>query len=207
MAAVVGQRHAVDVFHHEIRLTVRGVAAVEQARDIGMVEVGEDLPLAPHSIGRITGRDAAQQLDRDAPFERIVDALGEEHRAHAAAADLAHEAPGPEPLLQRRDRHARGRLAQSTGHAAVVAFLGRRERERFALERFVVVERSEQGGAPGGRCRDQCVEEFLQAAPARVAHAASFCFNQARAKRSSRSTVGTDTPTTSAISSRLRPRR
>ena len=37
---------AFDVFHHEVGFAGRSDAAVEQARDAGMLEVGEDLAFA-----------------------------------------------------------------------------------------------------------------------------------------------------------------
>ena len=85
--------------------------------------------------------------------------------------------------------------------------LGVDQRKRLAPEFVVGVDAGEPARARVRRQCDERIEEFLQALPAWVAHAASFCFSQARAKRSSRSTVGMETPTTSAISSRLRPSR
>ena len=50
---------------------------------------------------------ALEELERDALLELAVGALGEQHRAHAAAADLAHHLPAADPatapaLLRRR---------------------------------------------------------------------------------------------------------
>ncbi len=45
----VGDRLALDEFHHEERLTGFGRAAVEDAGDVGMVHQGQRLPLGVES--------------------------------------------------------------------------------------------------------------------------------------------------------------
>ncbi len=62
-----------------------------------MVEVGQDLPLAaqpPHDVGAVHA--AADDLDRHPALELVVVALGLVDRGHAAAADFAQDAVGPE---------------------------------------------------------------------------------------------------------------
>ena len=80
-----------------------------------MAEIGEDLPFAPHALGRVARRNAAQQFDRDALVKILVDSFGEEHGAHAAAADFAGEPVWPELASARRCAgNACGRIAQLT---------------------------------------------------------------------------------------------
>jgi hypothetical protein len=171
-------------------------------------EIGEDLPFAAHALGRFARRDTAQHLDRDAARERIVGALGEEHGAHAAAADFLDEPVRSEPALDAvRLGDAQGCFAHLARDARARTGIGVGERERLAPKLGVGLDRREPRGALLGHVLEQALEELLQPLPARVAQAASLCFSHARAKRSSRSIVGTESSSTSAISSRLRPRR
>ncbi len=77
-----------DVLHDEIRQAVLGRVAVQQARDVRVIEAREDLPLvaeaAQHGL-RIHA--ALDELDRDLLLVLPVGAPGEIDRAHAAAAD------------------------------------------------------------------------------------------------------------------------
>ena len=57
-------------------MAARRRAAVEQARDVRMVEAREDLPLVAQLAHRVAGRDAADDLDRDLLVELVVGALG-----------------------------------------------------------------------------------------------------------------------------------
>src|SRR6202030_833524 len=64
--AVVGDRLAVPPFEREVWTAVGTGAAVEQAREVRMVEAGEDLALAheaPHDRLRIHG--APDELERE----------------------------------------------------------------------------------------------------------------------------------------------
>ena len=86
--AVVDDRLALDVLHHEVGQAVRRRAAVEQAGDVRVLEAGEDLPLVPEAPHDRLGVHAAlEHLDRDALLELVVVADAEVHRAHAAAAE------------------------------------------------------------------------------------------------------------------------
>ena len=98
-------------------------AAVEQPRDVGMVERRENLSLGAEAVVIDLGVEAgAQQLERDLLLERAVGALGEEHARHAAAADLANDAIRADaPALELLRRVAR--LGDQRG--------GRHGRRRF----------------------------------------------------------------------------
>src|SRR5262249_45722693 len=130
------------------------------------------------------------------------------HGAHAAAADFLDQLVRAEAALDAlRFGDARGRFAHLARDADARAGISIDERERFAAKLGVGLDRSEPRVALVRRAIEQTLQQFLQALPRRVAHAASLCFSHARAKRSSRSIVGTESSSTSAISSRLRPRR
>ncbi len=98
---ILAERHPFHVFHDEVGEAVGGGAAIEQARDVRMVEPGEDLPLgaeAPHD--RLGVHPAFQDLERDTFVERVVVAHREINRAHAALAELAHEAVGADACVR-----------------------------------------------------------------------------------------------------------
>jgi hypothetical protein len=92
---VIDERSALDELHHQIRQAVRRAAAVEQARDVRVIQAGEDLPFGaepPHD--RLGVHSALEDLQGDALVEDVVVAHGQEDRAHAALAELAHEPVG-----------------------------------------------------------------------------------------------------------------
>ena len=84
----VGQRAPVHVLHHhEVRAAL--TAEVEDADDVGVVEVGRRRGLAAEPLDevRIGGVLGEQHLDRHRTVEQPV--AGEEHVGHAAAPDAA----------------------------------------------------------------------------------------------------------------------
>ena len=81
-----------DVLHDEVRETVLGRAAVEDARDVGVVEVREDPPLVAESLEDEVGvHAAANELDRDGLLEALVAPRGEVDGPHPAVPELAHD--------------------------------------------------------------------------------------------------------------------
>ena len=64
-----------------------------------MPEIGQDLALAHEALGQhIRVGPRPDQLERGEAAELLVVALGEEHDAHAAASQLAHDAPRPDAV-------------------------------------------------------------------------------------------------------------
>ena len=95
--AVGVDRFAVHVFHDEIRESVVGRPAVDQARDIRMIELRQNLPLGaetPDDIVRV--EPAPNDLDRDLFPILVVRSRGQVNGAQSAAADLADESVGAE---------------------------------------------------------------------------------------------------------------
>ena len=92
-AVAVGvDRLAVDVLHDEVGRAVRRAPAVEQPRDVRVLQRRQDLPLhAQPALHLAREHAAADQLDRDLLLVLLVGALGEIHIAHAAGAELAHD--------------------------------------------------------------------------------------------------------------------
>ena len=86
-----------DELHGEVGLPVVAHAAVEQGRDVAMIEPRQDPPLlqeaAPHQ-GR--GPRPLHHLDGDALAEVVVDSGGFVHRPHPALAHLATDQVRPE---------------------------------------------------------------------------------------------------------------
>ena len=85
-----------------------------------MVQAGEDLPLGAEAADDGVGVHAAlEDLQRDALVEHVVVAHREEHGAHAALAQLAHEPVGPDSGAVRPARGGldSGEVVWVTAHA------------------------------------------------------------------------------------------
>jgi hypothetical protein len=105
VGAVAVQRLALDVLHHEVGVAVRRHAAIQQARDIGMGEGGQQLPLvtkAAHEF--LAGQVRGHHFQCDGLIELSVVPPCQIDRAHAAAAQQPLRPIGTEaaPGLLRR---------------------------------------------------------------------------------------------------------
>ena len=88
---------ALDDLHREVGEAVGRRAPVEEPGDGGVLEPGEDGPLAEEPPDDDVGVEPPlEQLERDALVERPVGPLGEVHDAHPAAPDLAHDPVRPD---------------------------------------------------------------------------------------------------------------
>ena len=80
----------------------RGVEpTIEEARDVGMIQPGKDLPFLAQAAHAVAGWKTAQQLDRDLLIELPLDTFGKKYVAHAAGANLTDQAPRAEPRRRR----------------------------------------------------------------------------------------------------------
>ena len=95
LRAVRRDRHTLDEFHRHIGPAVGRDAAVVEAGNAGVLQPGEDLPFDVEAL-ELRDRFGLQQLDRCALREAAVGALGFVDLAHAAAAQVADDAPHPE---------------------------------------------------------------------------------------------------------------
>lgn len=101
--APVVDAFAVDPLHHEVGRSAGIHAAVQQLGDAGVAQAGEDLALAQEAVARqrVVQPDA-DALQRRLLGELAVVAFDRIHRAHAAAAEHAGDAPVTDPAADQR---------------------------------------------------------------------------------------------------------
>ncbi len=166
----VEERFARHVLHDEVRLARLVDTAVEEARDVRVLERRQHLPLdaeAPLQIG--VGDGAPDDLDRDLLLELAVDALGEVDRAHPAPPELAQDPVGAEARAEvgiDDDLEGGGRLlGGGRPERSVLAGEGE-QRLDFAPQGPVVAAGAiQQGGALGQRHIQRLVEQRLDPTP------------------------------------------
>src|ERR1051325_2433903 len=101
--AIVVERLPFDKLHDEIGQAVFGGAAVEETRDVWMIERGEDLALGAKATQDEIGIHAAlHQLDSDAHVEFFVYTNRLVDGAHAAASNFALNAIRTETAADHR---------------------------------------------------------------------------------------------------------
>src|SRR5687767_3628978 len=82
-----------DVLHHEERHPVLARTAVEQARDVRMLERGENLPFGAEAAEQgVDVEPSLDELEGDALLILSVGALREVDRAHSTARDFTQNA-------------------------------------------------------------------------------------------------------------------
>jgi hypothetical protein len=121
--AIEVEADAIDIFHHQVRHALPGRAAVQQAGDVRVVEVGEDLPLgAKATRQRVARQSAVDELDCDLLAKLLVRALGEINSCHSAATQRPHHTIATDelPRLDVIDDHRRpDRLVDALGEPGV----------------------------------------------------------------------------------------
>ena len=113
-------RLALDVLHDEVGHALVGAAAVEEPRDVGVVQRGKDLALGAEARQHVLGVHATlDDLERDPLLVLAVGALGEVDGAHPAPAELADQPVGadesPDQALdppRPTDRRPRSRVSR-----------------------------------------------------------------------------------------------
>ena len=97
MLAVLGVGHPFDVFHDQVGDAVFGHPAVQQAGDVGVVEVGQDLALLAKAGDDGVGvHPAFNQLDGHPLLILIVVPMGGVDHRHAPTSHFAHHPIGTE---------------------------------------------------------------------------------------------------------------
>jgi hypothetical protein len=88
--AVQIDRPAIDIVHDEVGRALLGRATIQELGDVGVVQVGQDLPLgAKAAENGLRIHAALDQLDRHLLLVLIIGAHRQIDGSHAAAADLA----------------------------------------------------------------------------------------------------------------------
>ena len=101
--AILVDARAIHILHHQIRQALRSRAAVQQARDIRVVQTGEHLPLrakSPQDFARVHA--AQDHFDGDFPLVFVIHARGQPHRSHSPAADAPLQLIGSDPVAFRK---------------------------------------------------------------------------------------------------------
>src|SRR5579863_8727778 len=101
---VLVDRLAFDQLHHKIRHAFFSGSAIEQPSDIGMIKVGQNLPLFLEATKDKTGSFAGvYQLDRDLFFKLIVSPDGAVNFTHTPAAQVLNDSVLGNPLANHLD--------------------------------------------------------------------------------------------------------
>ena len=168
-AAMDVERPARDVFEREVRLAIVGEARIVESCDVRMIQRSEDRTLACHALCEAGVRNDMWQLERHRPIDQTVDPFREPHRAHAAAAELAHEAIGADraSALIRCGRCFERDARQRREEIAGLDLGGAREqRAQLRLEGVELrIQRVEPRGARGGRAVERFIEQPLEVGP------------------------------------------
>lgn len=99
--AIFRQRQTIDIAHREPWATMVVDAAVDQRSDAWVVESRENATLREEAQHRaVAGEFTAYDFQCDVLLVLTIVARGQEHAAHAAAADLAQDSPGAQARWQ-----------------------------------------------------------------------------------------------------------
>lgn len=140
LAAVIVHRNTVDVFHHHIGLAVRTRAAVEQPRDIRVVQAREYPPLRAEAGQELRMQSGTHHLDCDLQAIGVVGTRRQIDRAHAPLGQLPADLVGAEARTRGdfgRVHNRAGRLGDGVGKEAA-GQSGRHDQRRHATPQFGV---------------------------------------------------------------------
>jgi hypothetical protein len=159
-----------DVLHDEVGPPVVGVAAVQESRDPGVVERGQDLAFGAEPCREVGAvRSVGQDLEGDLLLVDVVGAHRDVHRAHAALAEHGlHRVVADPPADERRRRGRRG-LRGNGGLPEEFArpLVGDEQRLDLASHLEILATLARQEGRPFARSqRGRLIEELLDAPPA-----------------------------------------
>ena len=209
------ERSSLDELHGQ-KTAVIEIADLIDRDDVGMVEGGGGASFlleTAHRVG-VARESGLQQLDGD--FASQPGIVREVDLAHAATADERHDVIGPDAAAQRparlgvllgRDQSC-GDVHRRTGNE--IAGLGMRAQQRVHLTAQFVVAGTGDVEEAGTLLERQIECRMIELPDALILFGGhdsprSSRYSQARARLQSRRTVPTDTSSTCAVSSRLRP--
>ncbi|MFO1425682.1 MAG: hypothetical protein U1F11_01640 [Steroidobacteraceae bacterium] len=211
---------AIDELHCDPRAAALADAGIVEARDVRVLQGGQAVALLAQPLRDARRPVVQRQLERDLALQRAVGALGEPHRAHAAAPELVHEPVGAERLPgPGRIRVRAERLRQHAGDRAAHEALGGSAAagEQLAQHRQELLVRGRAAREPGvelrRRLRERLAQQRIDATPAcRIGRRArghaqrpSMPASSSRARSQSRRTVRSLMPRARPISSSVRP--
>ena len=108
--AVGVDRFAVHVLHDEVGQAVVGRSAVDQARDVRMIELRQDLPFVAKTAEDVVGIEPApNELDRNFLAIFVVGSRRQINGAQTAPADFADDLVGAELPANERFLHVVGK--------------------------------------------------------------------------------------------------
>ena len=117
LIAIAVDGAAFNILHHIERHAFRCVSSIENAGDIGVVEVGQHLTFIAKALNELGRHDvAAQQFDRHVLAESTVVANGKIDDAHAALAEFAQHPIGTDHLRAPARHHGLGRRLPRPQH-------------------------------------------------------------------------------------------
>src|SRR6185312_12595265 len=125
VVAILVDGQSLDQLHDEIGAAVVRAPAVVEARDVGMLEAGEDLPFGDEAVeGLGAGQAGAEDLDGDVPLVVLILPAGEIDGSHAAAADPPQQPVGAEAaafllIVEPQPQQLVGRALQETAFFSV----------------------------------------------------------------------------------------
>ena len=152
--------HTVDELHHQVGPAVGSHATVQQPRDVGMVQVGQDLALGAEAAQHLLAVHApAHQLQRHLLAVLVVGAHGAVDHAHAAGAHPLDDAVGADQLALEGivgQIAGRGIPGRRSGQEIVVVVGGQQRGQLGCQGRILGLQR----GQPRGPFTRRQVGEF-----------------------------------------------
>jgi hypothetical protein len=167
-------RLALDVLQRQVRPAVLVDPGVVQARDVRVLQAGEDVALARHAFGQATAPRQARELQRNLTLEAAVGPLGQPHRAHATKPQFADQAIGTDRLVGGQLGQRAGGTVEHARHARQggeelvglhPAGLRQQRAQGVAVLRVLAVELLDEGVARGGIERERFIEQCTDDRP------------------------------------------
>jgi hypothetical protein len=98
---------AIDVLHDNVSCSIRERPAIQQVRDVWMIQLRENLALDLKArVDRAAGRAAAHHFDGHLLFEFGIRTLGKENLSHAADTQGAQYAILSDAITYHYSKHA-----------------------------------------------------------------------------------------------------
>src|SRR5215468_6736976 len=176
MATAIGRdRFAVDEFHYKVRQALRRRAAVEQTRDVRMIERSQNLPFTQEPVAHEVGvHPAFDDLDRHLAPELLIVTLGLVNVSHSAASDQSSDVIRPDATSRQIVFGSGGERQRGVGDRITNEIFGRvpiDEGEHFAPQILIGAASPRQiGSALVRRAINRRAKNLFYALPALRTH-------------------------------------